>query len=52
MYGDQDEWRVTHTLTKAPCSQEDAPYSISITLPGHPNYDATRHDAEQGRAHP
>lgn len=42
----------THSLTEAACSQEDAPYSIGITLPGHPDDDAARHNAEQGRAHP
>lgn len=33
-------------LTKSPCSKKDASYSISITLPGHPNDDAACHNAK------
>lgn len=42
----------SHKLTEAPRSQEDTSYSVSITLPGHPDEDTACHNAEQGCAHP
>lgn len=40
------------SLTEASSSKKDTSYSISITLPRHPDDDAAGHDAEQGCAHP